>query len=185
MKIIICGAGNVGKSVVKYLSQTDNQLVIIDENQKLLDEVSSQYDVLTVLGDASHPEVLERAGAQDAQVLLALSDSEQINMLACQVAYSIFNIEKKVARIDSKDLLEPIWNTLYNEKNIPIDLAISPDVEIAEHISSILNFSGIQELIKITDENKITITVYEEAGKTARIKLEKIGPFLTINSSFF
>ena len=138
MKIIVCGGGNVGQSIVSYLVKGNNDIVVIDHNQRCLDDISNEYDILPILGEASHPDVLERAGARDADLILAVTGSDEVNMLICQIAYSLFNVPRKIARIDSEVFLDPIWGILYNDHHLPIDEIISPEIEMAENILQIL-----------------------------------------------
>lgn len=142
MKIIVCGAGSVGKSIVSYLVKGNNDIAVIDNNSQNLDDVSQEFDVLPVYGEASHPDVLEKAGAADADLILAVTNIDEANMVICQVAHSLFEIPHKIARIDSEDFLDPVWSSLFNEKHIPIDLLISPNIEIAETILNILKYPG-------------------------------------------
>ncbi len=142
MKIVVGGASNVGKSIVGYLSMGNNDIVVVDEDSAKLDEISKEYDVQPFLGSISHPDVQESIGMKNMDMLIAVTDSDEINMIACQVAYTLFNVPKKIARVDSKYFLNPLWNTLYNEKSLPIDLVITPDIEIARFIADLLNFPG-------------------------------------------
>jgi len=142
MKIVVGGATNVGKSIVGYLSLGNNDIVVVDENSEKLNEIAKEYDVQPVLGSISHPDVQERIGMKNMDVLIAVTDNDEINMVACQVAYSLFNVPRKIARVDSRYFLNPLWNTLYNEKSVPIDLVITPDVEIAKYLINLFNLPG-------------------------------------------
>jgi len=134
MKIIVGGAGSVGRSIIGYLSRGSNDIVVVDTNQDKLNEISREFDIQPVLGSISHPDIQEKIGAETADILIAATSNDEVNLVACQVAYSLFNVPKRIARIDSSYFLNPMWNTLYNEKSLPIDLVISPDNEIAEAI---------------------------------------------------
>ncbi len=138
MKILIGGAGNAGRSVVDYLSQSNNDIVVVDTDKQKLDELAKEFDVQTVVGSISHPGIMEKIGAKDADILIAITDDDEVNLVACQVAYTLFQIPKKIARVDSEYFLNPLWNTLYSDKNLPVDLVISPDVEIAKAILNLL-----------------------------------------------
>lgn len=142
MKIVVGGATSVGKSIIGYLSLGDNDIVVVDEDAAKLDEIAKEFDVQPFLGSISHPDVQEAIGIKNTDMLIAVTDSDEINMVACQVAYTLFNVPKKIARVDSKYFLNPLWNTLYNEKSLPIDLVITPDIEIARFISDVLDFPG-------------------------------------------
>lgn len=159
MKIIVCGGGSVGKSIVSYLVKGNNDVIVIDRNQARLDELAKEYDVLPVLGDASHPDVLERAGIKNADIILAVTDVDEVNMVICQVAHTLFGVSRKIARIDNEVFLDPVWGVLFNETAIPIDLMISPDIEIAENILRILKFPGCNDILPILDEEAFILTL--------------------------
>ncbi len=142
MKIVVGGASGVGKSIVGYLSLGDNDIVVVDEDAAKLDEIAKEYDVQPVQGSISHPDVQESVDMKNIDMLIAVTDSDEINMVACQVAYTLFNVPKKIARVDSKYFLNPLWNALYNEKSLPIDLVITPDIEIAKFMLHLLNLPG-------------------------------------------
>ncbi|MBR6663841.1 MAG: Trk system potassium transporter TrkA [Alphaproteobacteria bacterium] len=151
MKIIVCGAGSIGQSIVSYLVKGNNDISVIDNNQRRLDELSKEFDVLPVVGEASHPDVLERAGAKEADLILAVTDVDEVNMMVCQIAYTLFSIPRKIARIDSEIFLDPVWGAMYNDHNLPIDLIISPDIEVAENILRILQYPGCSGILPIFD----------------------------------
>lgn len=153
MKIIVGGAGSVGRSIISYLSRADNDIVVIDTVQERLDEISKEFDVQPVLGSVSRPDILERVGAEGADILIAATDNDEVNLVACQVAYTLFNIKKKIARVDSEYFLSPLWNTLYNDKNLPVDLVFSPDQEISSRILELINVSGAKEAYPFADGN--------------------------------
>ncbi len=152
MKIIIGGAGHVGRSIVDYLSQANNDIIVVDKNKDNLDAIAKEFDVQTVFGSVSHPGVLEKVGAKDADILIAVTDNDEVNLVACQVAYTLFQVPKKIARVDSEYFLNPLWNTLYNDRNLPVDLVISPDVEIAQSILNLLRIPGTTAAFPLADE---------------------------------
>lgn len=151
MKILIGGAGNVGRSVVDYLSQADNDIIVVDTNKEKLEELAKEFDVQTMVGSISHPGIMEKIGAQNADLLIAVTDNDEVNLIACQVAYTLFQIPKKIARVDSEYFLNPLWNTLYSDKNLPVDLVISPDVEIAKAILDLLEIPGTTAVFPLVD----------------------------------
>ena len=172
MKIIVCGAGNVGKSIVSYLVLGNNDIVVIDNDANNLNALAKEFDVQPILGNASHPEILERADAEHTDVLVAVTGSDEVNMVACEVGAALFNIPKKIARVDSQDFLNPLWGGLFQDKHIPIDIVISPSYAIAEEILSLLKFPGmsfvkplLQKKVYLfafrctTDSNVIGLTV--------------------------
>mgnify|MGYP002858271255 FL=1 len=152
MRIIIGGAGHVGRSIVDYLSQANNDIIVVDTDKKKLDALSKEFDVQTLQGSISHPGVMEKIDAKNADILIAVTDNDEVNLVACQVAYSLFQIPKKIARVDSEFFLNPLWNTLYSDRNLPVDLVISPDVEIAKHILSLLAINGTTAVFPLINE---------------------------------
>lgn len=160
MKIIVCGAGSVGKSIVGYLLKGNNDIIVVDKNQHNLDSMAKEFDIQPLLGEASHPYILERAGAKNADMLIAVTDVDEVNMVACQVAHSLFNIPRKIARIDSEEYLEPLWATLYNENQMPIDLIISPEIAIGEAIFNILKIPGTSEVLPLLN-HKLTVLAFK------------------------
>lgn len=159
MKIIVCGGGSVGRSIVSYLVKGNNDIIVIDKDQTRLDEIAKEYDILPVSGDASHPDVLERAGIKNADIILAVTDIDEVNMVICQVAHTLFGVSRKIARIDNEVFLDPVWGVLFNEKNIPIDLIISPEIEIAENILRILKFPGCFDILPVFGGEAFVLTL--------------------------
>ena len=149
MKIIVCGAGQVGRSVVSYLVKGNNDIIVIDDNSRDLEEISKEFDILPVQGKPSHPDVLERAGAKDCDMILAVTDIDEVNMVVCQLAYSLFDIPKKIASVNSDTFLDPLWGMLYNDNHLPIDLLISPDIDIADNILRILKYPGCAGVLPV------------------------------------
>lgn len=185
MKIIVCGAGRIGKNIVSYLSYGNNDISVIDNDQQKLDEMAKEWDVMPVLGNASHPEILEKAGAEEADMILALTNSDEVNMIACQVADFIFHVKKKIARIDSEEFLDPLWCDLYNTNHINIDLIIFPDMEIAEAIYSIIKISGASSVMPLANKKLYLLSVrcHEQCPliKTSIENIERIAPEIKIS----
>jgi len=132
MKVIVCGAGQVGYQIARHLSTENNNVTIVDQNPNLVRNVTDVLDVGGVTGFASHPDVLERAGARDADMLIAATVSDEVNMVACQVAHSVFTVPQKIARVRAQTYLQPNWSDLFRRDHMPIDVIISPEVEIAK-----------------------------------------------------
>ncbi len=153
MKILIGGAGNVGRSIVDYLSQANNDIVVIDTDKEKLDIIQKEFDVQTMLGSISHPGIQEKVGAKEADILIAVTDDDEVNLVACQVAYSLFQVPKKIARVESEYFLNPLWNTLYSDRNLPVDLVISPNIEIAKYILNLLEIPGTTSVFPLVDGN--------------------------------
>ena len=132
MKVIICGAGQVGWQIAKHLSVEQNSVTIVDSDPDLIRSATESIDVQGVTGFASYPDVLEQAGARDADMIIAATTSDEVNMVVCQMAHSIFSIPRKIARLRSKSYLNAIYSDLYRQDHLPIDVVISPEREVAE-----------------------------------------------------
>ena len=132
MKVIICGAGQVGWQIARHLSGEKNDVTVVDNNPDLVARAMETLDVQGVTGFASYPDVLERAGARDADMLVAATHSDEVNMVTCQVAHSVFGITRKIARLRAQSYLDAIYSDLYRRDHLPIDVVISPEKEVAE-----------------------------------------------------
>jgi trk system potassium uptake protein TrkA len=132
MKIIVCGAGQVGWQIARHLSSEDNDVTVIDNNAGLVRSVIDTLDVKGIPGFASHPDILGMAGARDADMIVAATHSDEVNMVTCQVAHSIFAVPRKIARLRSQAYLDAIYSDLYRRDHLPIDVVISPEKEVAE-----------------------------------------------------
>ena len=153
MKIIICGAGQVGYSIAKYLANEDNDITVIDPDEENIRRISDTLDVRAVLGHSPYPTVLRDAGAEDTDMLIAVSPLDETNMIACQVAHSLFNIPLKIARIRHQSYLMPDWAGLFSRNHMPIDVIISPEVEVAKAISLRLQAPSASEMISLYNDN--------------------------------
>ncbi len=131
MKNIICGAGQVGWHIARHLSGERNDVTIIDTNAELIRRATDALDVQGVTGFASHPDVLDRAGARDADLIIAATHSDEVNMVTCQMAHSVFQVPRKIARLRSGAYLDAIYSDLYRTDHLPIDVVISPEREVA------------------------------------------------------
>lgn len=132
MKIIICGAGQVGWQIARHLAGERNDVTVVDSNPELVRRAADLLDVQGVVGFASHPDVLERAGARDCDLIIAATHSDEVNMVTCQVAQSVFGITRKIARLRAQTYLAPQYADLYRRDHLPIDVIISPEREVAE-----------------------------------------------------
>jgi len=142
MKIVICGAGLVGTAIARHLCEEQNDVTVIDASAENIQRITDQYDVHGVVGVASHPDRLAEAGVRDAELLIAVTESDEVNMVACQVSHTIFNTPVKIARIRSNAYLDPAYNGLYGAENLPIDHIISPEAEVSASISNQLRVPG-------------------------------------------
>ncbi|MCE3232634.1 MAG: Trk system potassium transporter TrkA [Rickettsiaceae bacterium] len=147
MKIIICGAGLVGSSIARQLSMEGNDVTVIDQSPELIQNINDTLDVRAHVGFASHPTVLEAAGAETADMIIAVTLSDEINMVVCQVANSLFNIPTKIARIRNQNYLKPEWSNLYRQDHLPIDFIISPEIEVARAVINRLHVPGALDTI--------------------------------------
>ncbi len=132
MKVIICGAGQVGWQIARHLSGERNDVTVVDVDEGLVRRATEALDVQGVTGFASFPDVLERAGARDAELIIAATHSDEVNMVTCQVAHSIFGITRKIARVRAQAYFDPSYSDLYRSGHLPIDVVISPEKEVAE-----------------------------------------------------
>ena len=152
MKTIICGAGDVGYSIADKLSKENFEVTVIDESENRLSKVSENLDVKTILGSPSLPSVLLDAGGKDCEILIAVTKSDETNMVTCQIGHSLFEIPKKIARIRQQDYLQDQWKNLYNNNNFPIDAIISPEQEVAKSLYRRLISPGTIDMLELSDK---------------------------------
>tara|TARA_A100001011_G_scaffold397646_1_gene499342 strand:+ start:4413 stop:5804 length:1392 start_codon:yes stop_codon:yes gene_type:complete len=163
MKIIICGAGKVGTSIARHLVEQGSDVTVIDSSSKLIDNLREKVDLKTIIGSASNPSVLKKAGADDSDMIIAVTLQDEINMVACQMAHTFFKIPRKIARLRTEDFLDPIWRDLYNADNVPIDLIISPELEVARSIERQLKAPGAYDVVPfLNDEIELLSLVINE-----------------------
>lgn len=151
MKVIICGAGQVGFGIAQRLSVEQNDVTVLDSSSELIQSISDSLDVQGFVGHGSHPDDLQRAGAEEADMIIAVTSIDEINMVACQVAHSLFNIPTKIARVRAQSYLSPEWQDLFTRDNMPIDVIISPEVAVGESILQQLAVPGAFETISFAD----------------------------------
>ena len=156
MNIIICGAGRVGFTIAKLLSEQGHSITVIDQSSEDILKINDSLDVKAEVGKATYPSILEKANAAETDMIIAVTKNDEINMLVCQIAFSIFNIPKKIARIRSQDYLNPKFTRVYNKENLPIDVIISPEIEIAKSIQRKLEAPGALDSVPFAD-NKIRL----------------------------
>src|SRR5210317_1845416 len=153
MNIIICGAGRVGFTIAKLLSEQGHSITIIDQSSEDIQKINDSLDVKAIVGKGTYPSILEKANASEADMIIAVTRNDEINMLICQIAYSIINIQKKIARIRSQDYLNPKFTRVYNKENLPIDVIISPEIEIAKSIQRKLEAPGALDSVPFSKNN--------------------------------
>ena len=175
MNIIICGAGRVGYTIAKQLSDQGHSITVIDQSSEDIQKIDEALDVKAIVGKATYPTILEKADASDADMIIAVTRNDEINMVICQIAFSIFNIPKKIARIRSQDYLNPKFTKVYNKENLPIDVIISPEIEIAKSIQRKLEAPGALDSVPFAD-NKIRLLeiLINENCKLINIKLNEL-----------
>jgi len=149
MQIIILGAGQVGTGMAHSLSRDENDITVVDLDPKSLRLLQEKLDIRTVLGHAAHPQTLIRAGIEDADLLIALTNSDETNMVACQVAYSLFSTPTKVARIRAADYLD--HPELFTREHAPIDVLISPEQLVTEHLQRLIEYPGALKVLDFAD----------------------------------
>ena len=175
MNIIICGAGRVGFTIAKQLSEQGHSITVIDPSSEDIQKIDDALDVKAIVGKGTYPSILEKANASETDMIIAVTRNDEINMLICQIAYSIFNIPKKIARIRSQDYLNPKFTRVYNKENLPIDVIISPEIEIAKSIQRKLEAPGALDSVPFAD-NKIRLLeiLINENCKLINIKLNDL-----------
>lgn len=131
MKVIVCGAGQVGWQIARHLSSENNDVTVVDNDPALVRRITDSLDVGGITGFASLPDVLEQAGARDTDMIIAATFSDEVNMVACQVAHSVFKVPRKIARVRAQSYLDPKWADIYRQDHMPIDVIISPEKEVA------------------------------------------------------
>ena len=150
MNILILGAGQVGSTAAYHLAREEaNEVTIVDSDPATLREIQDRLDVRTVVGHAAFPEVLERAGARDADMLIALTNSDEINMIACQIAYTLFQTPTKIARIRAAEYARS--ETLWQQAAIPVDFRLSPEELVTEHIEQLIHYPGAFQVLEFAN----------------------------------
>lgn len=149
MKIIILGAGQVGGTLAENLLQENNDITLVDINVERLRYLESRMDIRTIVGPAAHPDILRLAGAEDADMVIAVTSNDETNMIACQVAYTLFNTPTKIARIRSPRYLA--YKELFDKKAIPIDFCISPEQQITQNVRLLIDYPGALQVVDFAE----------------------------------
>ncbi len=153
MKAIVCGAGRVGHQVSRRLAAEGNTVTVIDTDSSRLHAAVDSFDVTGVVGFASHPAVLERAGANDTDMIIAATRYDEVNMMTCQVAHSVFGTPQKIARIRSRGYLDKRWSSMFNSKRVPVDQLIYPERDVAVSIAHWLEMPAVAEVVPFLSES--------------------------------
>ena len=175
MNIIICGAGRVGFTIAKILSEQGHSITVIDQSSEDIQKIDETLDVKSIVGKATYPSILEKANASEADMIIAVTRNDEINMLICQIAFSIFNVQKKIARIRSQDYLNPKFTKVYNKENLPIDVIISPEIEIAKSLQRKLEAPGALDNVPFADSKiRLLEILIDEKCTLKNIKLNEL-----------
>ncbi len=153
MNIVILGAGQVGRTVATSLAkEQSNNVTLVDNNPEKLADLSEKLDIRTVIGHASHPETLERAGADEAEMIIALTDSDELNIVACEVAHALFdNTGKKAKKIARIRGTEYYSSNLFSEDYLSVDLVINPEAIITKYISELIKYPGALQVLEFAE----------------------------------
>ena len=163
MKIIILGAGQVGSSVAGNLASEANDITLVDENATVLQDLQDRLDIRTVRGHASYPEVLSQAGADDADMIIAVTNSDETNMIACQVAYTLFHTPTKIARVRSIDYLNHA--RLFAQEALPVDVLISPEQLVTDYIERLIEYPGALQVLDFAGGRVQLVAVHAYYGR--------------------
>lgn len=159
MKVVICGAGQVGYGIAERLAAEQNDVSVIDSSPKLVNAISDQLDVRGFVGNGAHPDVLAQAGADQADMIIAVTLYDEVNMVACQVAHSLFNVPTKVARVRAQSYLQGRWRNLFAREHLPIDVIISPEIEVGDMVLRRLALPGAAETVRFADDQVVMVGI--------------------------
>ncbi|MEX6633839.1 Trk system potassium transporter TrkA [Hyphococcus lacteus] len=151
MRVIVCGAGRVGVGIARRLSREDNEVTVVDQSKALIRDVAERLDVRGVVGNGAYPETLEEAGAREADMIIAVTFSDEVNMVACQIAHSLFKVPTKIARVRAQGYLDPRYSDIFSRNHLPIDVVISPEREVSEAIIQRMSTPGAFEIKSFVD----------------------------------
>tara|TARA_B100001996_G_scaffold42103_1_gene30560 strand:+ start:1703 stop:3076 length:1374 start_codon:yes stop_codon:yes gene_type:complete len=185
MNIIVCGAGRVGYTISKQLSAQGHSITVIDQSSELIQKINDTLDVKGIVGRASFPSVLDKAGANETDMIIAVTKNDETNMVVCQIAHSIFNISKKIARIRSQEFLGSKWNKLYSKANLPIDVIIMPELEVAKALKRKLEAPGALDNVPFADDRiKVLEIAIDEKCPIVNTELQKLTKtYSTLNAN--
>lgn len=159
MKVVICGAGQVGFGIAERLAAEQNDVSIIDTSPRLIQAVTDTLDVRGFVGHGSHPDVLARAGIDAADMLIAVTLHDEVNMIACQVGHALFDVPTKVARVRAQTYLQGHWRDLFSRDHLPIDVVISPELEVGEMVLRRLSLPGAVDTVSFAEGNVVVVGV--------------------------
>ncbi|MDF1779192.1 MAG: Trk system potassium transporter TrkA [Rhizobiaceae bacterium] len=159
MKVIICGAGRVGYGIAERLSTEDNDVSVIDTSPSLIQAIRDSLDVRGYVGHGAHPDVLSQAGADQADMIIAVTLYDEVNMVACQVAHSLFNVPTKIARIRAQSYLGSHYSDLFSREHMPIDVIISPEVEVGQMVLRRIALPGANDVVRFSDDRIAMVAI--------------------------
>ncbi|HUS96607.1 MAG TPA: Trk system potassium transporter TrkA [Hyphomicrobiaceae bacterium] len=159
MQVIICGAGQVGLGIAERLSAEGNDVSLIDSSPELVQRANSLLEVRATCGNGAHPDVLERAGAKNADMLIAVTFHDEVNMVACQVAGTLFDIPTKIARVRAQSYLSKEWSKLFSRDSLGIDYVISPEIEVGNVVLRRLELPGAFDTASFSDGKVLAVGI--------------------------
>jgi len=175
MKVVICGAGQVGAGIARRLAAEENDITVIDQNPQLVRQITDTLDVKGLVGHGAHPDVLDKAGAKDSDLLIAVTYADEVNMVACQVADSLFGVPLKIARVRAQSYLHPAWRDLFAKEALPIDVIISPEIEVARSILRRIDVPGAFDTLDFADGMvQVVGARIEEATPLVNVPLSQV-----------
>lgn len=185
MKVLVVGAGEVGLNIARHLVNEDQDVVVIDQDPERIRYISDQLDVQTICGFGSHPDVLEEAGCDSASMIIAVTNSDEVNMVACQIAYSLFNVPTKIARVRDSAYLSIIRHRFYTREHMPVDVIISPEQEVAKAVLRTIAVPGAYEAETFSDGRMHFVGVHmNEKSKVYRVPFheyaERFGDYMRV-----
>jgi trk system potassium uptake protein len=183
MKVVICGAGQVGYGIAEYLSNTGADVVVIDNNASLVKRLTEDLDVQGIVGHASLPSVLQDAGLKEAEFIIAVTANDEVNIVACQIAHHMFQTPTKIARIREQAYLMPEWEQLFNKNHLAIDVTIFPEKEVAKTIERFFNYPGTFDIVPLI-ENDLCLMgiILKNKARFHQLSIKKIQElFPTLN----
>jgi trk system potassium uptake protein TrkA len=159
MRVIICGAGQVGYGIAERLAAERNDISVIDTSPELIRAIRDSLDVRGIVGHGAHPDVLAAAGAAEADMIIAVTLYDEVNMIACKVAHSLFNVPTKIARIRSQSYLQPHYQDLFSREHLPIDVVISPELEVGEMVLRRIALPGATDVVRFADAKVAMVAI--------------------------
>ncbi len=159
MRVVICGAGQVGYGIAERLAAEENDVSVIDTSPSLVQAIRDNLDVRGFVGHGAHPDALVQAGIEQADMIIAVTLYDEVNMVACQVAHSLFNVPTKIARIRAQSYLAPHWSDLFSSSHLPIDVIISPELEVGEMVLRRLALPGAVDTVRFANGEVVVIGI--------------------------